>query len=80
MSSSDCLAVTSLPQLLVTWNTRGKLHELLDDAPKHSQPRVYRFTFQCEDSEDAFVNPAEWFFADEPLQRFDTECELSQGE
>jgi hypothetical protein len=44
------------------------------------ETRVNRFAFQGEDAEDAFVNLAQWFVADEAFEPFYTERELPHRE
>jgi len=43
------------------------------------QPRVHRLALQRQHAEDALVDAAEGFAADEALERLDAEGELAQG-
>ena len=56
------------------------MKELRPKLAAISQPRIDRFAFHREHSEDAFVNFAERFVADEAFERFDSEGELTQCE
>ena len=45
-----------------------------------SQPRINRFALQGQHAEDALMNSAQWFLADESLQSFDPQGEFPQGQ
>jgi hypothetical protein len=49
-------------------------------AADHLQPGIDRFALQREHSEDALVDAAEGFAANEALQRLDSEGELPKRE
>ena len=44
------------------------------------QPRVHRFAFQGQNTEDAFMDSPQWFVADEAFQTFEAEGEFTEGE
>jgi len=49
-----------------------------DSTKDRLKSRIDRLRFECENAEDAFVDPAQWFAADEALERFDAKCEFAK--
>jgi hypothetical protein len=47
-------------------------------CPAASQPRIHRFTLQCQHTENALVNPSQGLLLDKALQRFHSQSELAQ--
>ena len=45
-----------------------------------SESRIDRFTFQGQDTENAFVRPTKWFVIDEPFEAFDAQGKFPQGQ
>lgn len=70
--------------LALAWNcgVRGSLTPTpgAEDNQSFLEPRIYRFTFEGEHPENALVHPPQRFFADESLQAFESEGELTQSE
>lgn len=42
------------------------------------EPRVYRFAFEGQHSEDGLVDTVQWLAPNEAFERFDTESELAE--